>query len=217
MPSKAPIIIIIILGGAGVFSIAVPAIPVSYQESYEVSVPYDEQEPYTVQVPYQTMESKQQSLGSTSDRTLEGGYYIYWSPSISVGRDIEFSVSASDTVHLFVFTPTQYTKFTDTGAQTPNEKQLLEISSGKLGYHVSTYGTYYFVIYNPHDGFLGIGKKNVGIYSASIQAYWQEEVTKYRTETKYRTITKYRTETHYRTLEKRVTLLDAITGSYQTK
>ena len=156
------------------------------------------------------MEDKQQTIGSSSDRTLEGGYYIYWDSYLPVGRDVELLVSASDTVFLYIFTSSQYNNFKDTGSKTPNEKASPEISSGKIGYHVSSTGTYYFCVYNPHDGFLGFGDKSVGIYSASIEAYWQEEVTKQQTETRYRTVTKTREVTT------RVTLLELLSGSYQT-
>jgi len=208
------IVVIILFLAVGVFAFTVRVFPVSYQESYQVDVPYDEQQAYTVQVPYTTVEDRQGTIGSTSDYTLEGGYYTWWNDYIPLGRDIEFSVSASDTVNLYVFTSTQFTNLQEMGSWTPNEKQLLDVSNGKLGYHVSSSGTYYFVIRNPHSGIFGIGKKNVGIYSALIKAYWQEEVTKYRSETRYRTVTKYRTETHYRTIDLRVTLWELITGSY---
>jgi len=212
MSSKrnAIILLLIITGGIG-FAYAIPAFPVTYEESYEVEVPYEEQEAYTVQVPYSTMENRQQTLGSTSDRTIEGGYYIYWDAFIPLGRDIEFSVSASDTVFLYIFTSFQYANYIETGSKTPNEKESLEISSGKIGYHVSSTGTYYFCVYNPHSGFLGIGAKSVGIYSSSVESFWQEEVTKYRTETRYQTVSKTRIETHTREVTIRVTLFELLT------
>jgi len=153
-------IIVVLLVMAFVF--AVPIFPASYQE------------------PYASLENKQETIGSTSDHTLEGGYYLYWSKYIPIGIDIELSVSATDTVDLYFFTSVQFDDYKE-GRSTPSEKQLLGVSSGKLGYHVSSSGTYYFVIKNPHSGLFGIGKTNVGIYSASVEAYWQEEVTKYRT------------------------------------
>ena len=196
------------------FAYAIPVVPVTYEESYKVDVPYDEQEEYIVQVPYTTMENKQQTLGATSDKTIEGGYYTYWSPNIPVGRDVEFSVSASDTIYLYIFTVSQYNNYRDTGSKTPNEKQSVEMASGKIGYHVSATGTYYFCVYNPHDGFLGFGEKSVGVYSASIEAFWQEEVTKNRAETRYRTVSKVRTETHIRDVTIRVTILEYLSGNY---
>ncbi len=223
----ALILIIITVAGAG-FAFAIPAFPVTYEESYQVDVPYDEQEEYTVQVPYteqeayyvqvpyETMEDKQQTLGSSSDRTIEGGSSFYWYPHIPLGRDIEFYVHASDTVNLYIFTASQFANYQDTGSRSTNEKQLLDVTSGTLGYHISTSGTYYFVVYNPHDGFLGFGKKSVGIYSSSINAYWQEEVTKQRAETRYRTVTKSRMETHTRDVTIRVTLAELVSGSYET-
>jgi len=211
----ALILILITLAGAG-FAYAIPAFPVTYPESYQVQVPYEEQESYTVQVPYTTMEDKQSTIGSTSDVTLEGGYYLHWDSYLPVGRDVEFSVSASDTVILYIFTASQYANYREYGSTIPSEKESPEMSSGKIGFHVSFTGTYYLCIYNPHDGFLGIGKKNVGIYSASIVAYWQEEVTKQRAETRYRTVTKTRMETHTRDVTIRVTLFELLSGSYKT-
>ena len=170
------------------FAYAIPIIPVTYTESYEVEVPYS------------SLESKQKTLGQTSDRTLEGGYYLHWSSYVSVGNDIEFSVSASDTVYLIIFSSSQYTNYLNTGNIDPNEKESLEISSGKIGYHVSSSGEYYFCLLNPHDGFLGIGDKSVGIYSAKIISYWQEEVSKTRL------------ETHTREISEKVTILEYLSG-----
>jgi len=211
----ALIFIIIALGGAG-FAVAIPAFPVTYEESYRVDVPYEEQEeytvqvpytvqePYYVQVPYTTMEDKQETLVTDDDRTLEGGYYRYWYRYIPVGRDVEFYISASDTVNLYIFTSSQYASFADGGSITsaPNEKQALEVSEGTLGYHISASDTYYFCIYNLHSGFLGFGKESVGVYTTLVTAFWQEEVTHYRTETRYKEVTKYRDETRYRTVSK---------------
>jgi hypothetical protein len=56
----------------------------------------------------------------------------------------------------------------------------LDVINGKLGYHVSSEGIYYFVVLNRHIGFLGNGK-SVDIYSVSIKDYRQEITTKYIT------------------------------------
>ena len=235
----ALILIVLTISIAG-FAYAIPAVPVTYEESYQVDVPYDEQEEYTVQVPYTeqeayyvqvpytTMEDQQQILVNEEDYTLEGGYYRYRSRFISLGKDVEFYISASNTVNLYVFTSAQYSTYVDGSSisSAPNEKELLEVSQGTLGYHVSATDTYYFCTYNLHSGFLGFGKESVGLYSTKITAYWQEEVTDYRTETRYRDVTKERTETRYRTVSKvrtethtrdvtiRVTLLEYLSGNY---
>lgn len=49
--SKIGIVLIALFLGAG-FTYAVPVVPITYEESYQVQVPYEEQEPYTIQVPY---------------------------------------------------------------------------------------------------------------------------------------------------------------------
>lgn len=183
------IVIILLLT---MFVFILPIFPDSYQE------------PYVVQVPYTSMANRELELGSTSDYTLQANSYYYWGTTIPLGRDVEFSISASDTVNLYVFTETQFNSY-KAGQSTPNEKSLIGLSSGKLGYHIASTGTYYFVIYNPHTGFLGIGAKSVGIYSALVKAYWQEEVTLYRDETRYKTISLT------------VTLWQLLTGSYKPR
>lgn len=168
MDSKV-VVVIGILVVLGVVVVAVPLVDIVIQE------------------PYTSMENMEAIIGSTSDRTIEGGYYITWTINIPVGRDIEFSAHASDTVDLYVFSVSQYNNYQDGGGgirDADNEKDLIDVERGTLGYHVSASGNYHFCIYNPHDGFFGIGKQNVGIYTASITSYWTEEVTKYRTVTK---------------------------------
>lgn len=205
------ILLLIVLAGAG-FAFFVPVFPLTYEESYQVEVPYDEQVEYTVevpytvqesyyvQIPYSTVEDMESTLMIYEDFTLDD--WCFWWPSIYIprGRDIIFSVSASNTVDLCIMTSEQGSNFEETKSRTPNEKELNDISNGNLGYHVSLSDDYCFLIFNPHWGWWS--KENVGIYSASITAYWQEEVTRYRTETKYQDVTKYRTETRYRTVEK---------------
>lgn len=188
--SRTGVILVAALIVVAGIAYAIPVIPVTYEESYQV------------QVPYTWIDEKEETIGSVNDRTVEGGYYIYWNSYIPVGRDVEFSVSASDTVNLYVFTSSQYSNYRDTGSKTPNEKEIIDLSSGKLGYHVSASDTYYFCVYNPHDGFLGIGAKSVGIYSSSVVEYWQEEETEDRW------------ETHTRDVTIRVTLLEYLSGNY---
>ena len=117
--------------------------------------------------------------GKISDETLEGGHYRYWVYQLPVGTDIELNISASDTLDLFILTKKQFDDLDKGGASIPvnNEKKLLKVNNGILRYHVSSTGTYYFVLGNPHDGFLGFGAKNVGIFSASVTSHWQERVS----------------------------------------
>ena len=207
----------IILGALafiGIVLFAVPIIPFSYVEAYNVTVPYYEQEPYTVKFSYTITSNKTEPIGSNSNFTIEGGHYVYWDPYVPLGRDVRFIISASDTVNLYIFNSSQFSNYMNTSSAKPNEKELLEVSRGKIEYHVSSADTYYFVIYNLHSGFLGFEKKNVGIYSGLITAKWEEKVTKYRTETRYRNVTRYRTETHNSTITVKVTSWELITGSY---
>ena len=164
------------------------------------------------------MENKQRILINEEDQTLEGGHAKYLVLDLSVGQDIEFHFRASNTVNLYIFTSEQYSPRVKGGylIVAPNEKELLEVSQGTLGYRVSATDTYYFVIYNIHSG-LSLGEESVGLYSIKVTAYVQEEVTKQRTETRYRTVSTIRTETHTREVTVRATLIGLLSGSYKTR
>ena len=163
------------------------------------------------------MENIQKILISEEDRTLKGGNTKYLVLDLSVGKDIEFQFRASNTVNLYIFTSEQYSTHVEGGyiIVAPNEKELLEVIQGTLGYRVSATDTYYFCIYNIHSGLSSLAEESVGLYSTTVTAYWQEEVTGQRTETRYRTMSKIRTETHVRDVSKKVTFLELVTGSYK--
>jgi hypothetical protein len=207
-------IIIGALAFMGVFLFMVPVIPFSYVEALNVTVPYDEQESYTVEFPYTVTFDRNEPLGQVSNFTLGGGKFAYWDPYIPSGRSMEFFISASDNVNLYIFNSSQYDNFMNASSTKPNKKELLNISRGKVEYNVSSSETYYFVIQNPHSDLSGIEENKVYIHQALIMANWQETETKYRTETRYRNITKYRTETQYRTITVKVNLWKLLTGSY---
>ena len=89
----------------------IPVIPVTYRElePYQIT----KKEPYEVteKEPYQVIETKTLELFSIEDYTLEPGHYIYQAVYIPSGRDIEYSVKASDIVDVFVFTSSEFEKY----------------------------------------------------------------------------------------------------------
>ena len=197
----------------GVFLVSVPVIPFSYVEAQNVTIPYYEQESYMVEFPYTVTYDRNEPIGQVSNFTLGVGKFAYWDPYIPSGRSIEFYISASDNVNLYIFNSSQYENFRNTSICKPNEKALLNVSGGKIEYNVTSSKTYYFIIHYLHSGSSGT-EENVYIRRALIMANWQETETKYRTETRYRNITKYRTETQHRTVTVRVTLWKLLTDSY---
>ena len=74
--SRTGSILVVVLIVGAVFAYAIPVIPVTYEESYQV------------QVPYTWIDEKEETIGSVNDRTVEGGYYIYWNSYIHVRRDV---------------------------------------------------------------------------------------------------------------------------------
>lgn len=192
----------------------IPMVPISAQEEYADTETKQEaytdvetrQEAYTdtetkreayvdteyQQQSYQEIETQNANLISGSDYTLEGGHYVYWSAFIQSGHRVEYSVEASDSVNTYVLTSSEFQQYVnDNNFNTVAERRDTE--STRYGFTASIDDTYYFVVYNPHDGFFGIGDKKVGVYSATATATWEESVTKYKDVavpvTKYRTVT----------------------------
>lgn len=213
------VVIGIVVVVAVLLVLLIPAIPVSYsvQVPYEATeerqVPYQTTE--TVQVPFQEAVTKSADLLSLRDYTLPPNNYVSNSAQLPVDRDVQVSWSADDTVSVFVFNSDQFNEYRNGRTATPIVEKT-NVATGTLGFRTAASDTYYFVLYNPHNGFFGIFAKNVGIFSASAVATWQEEVTMYRTET--HTVTNFRTETatvtrlRNETRTANISLLDMLLG-----
>jgi hypothetical protein len=221
--------------GGGIAAVAVlvtlfvPLIPVSYQQEYKEMETRQESyvdierrsEQYTDierrQQPYQTIETRNEELLSFSDTTIEGGESVVQSVYIPRDRSIELRMSASDTLRTYVTSRSDY-QANDNQYSSP----IAEQSNVRYGFTAPISDTYYIAFYNQHDGFFGLGAKNVGLYSATLTATWDESVTKYRTEnvpvTKYRDVdvpvTKYKDVqvevTKYREATKNITVIEMV-------
>ena len=204
-------IIIGVIALVGFLVFAIPIIPVSYQEPYQIQVPYD------VQVPYNRTEDIAISLDcGTYDWTLRPNDYRYQAEYVPEDRDIEISVKTKTKInplHIYIFTEIEYNKWLknpDSGYNlslglVPGDSYFCELKGLKdcmsRKYRTSWSGIYYLVIYNPQS-------EEVGIDAHCFLLRWEEEVTEYRTETNYKT------ETHYKTIKKTVTLWAYITKAY---
>ena len=178
MESKNMLAFVAILGVVGLFVVGVPITEVQ------------------VEVAYTTTEAQTRSLGSVYSATgLEAGYYKYWGPDVDAETNIQFVVSASETVDVLILTLSQFNNFKD-GESYDYERKASETKSATLSYYTSVSGTYYFVIQNIHTGFFGFGEKDIVINSVSLNATQDFEVTRYRTVTK------------------KVTIMQKITGAY---
>jgi hypothetical protein len=195
----------------GIIILFVPIIPVSYQEAYTEM--QTRQESYVVaetrQEPYTTIETQTEELLTIIDTTIQGGNWVAKSVYIPRDRSVELRMSASDTLRTYV---------TSQSAYEANNNQytnpVSEQSSVRYGFTAPISDTYYIAFYNMHDGFFGIGAKNVGLYSGTVTATWDESVTHYRTldvpVTKYRDVQEEVTK--YRDATKNITPLDMIMG-----
>jgi hypothetical protein len=189
-----------------------PIIPVSYQQEYKEM--QTRQESYVVaetrQEPYTTIETRSDDLLTITDTTIQGGNWVAKSVYIPRDRSVELRMSASDTLRTYVMSQSDYEA---NGNQYSNP--ISEQSSVRYGFTAPISDSYFFAFYNMHDGFFGIGAKNVGLYSASVTATWDESVTKYRTVdvpvTKYRDVQEEVTK--YRDATKNVTPIDFVMGN----
>ena len=173
--------------------IVTPFIPISGTEQYVEMQTKKQlvQEMRTQSQPYQELETKNEALISGQDVTIEPNTYYSWHAFIPTGRNVEFSVRASDTVNTYVLTSSEFTNFQSAGNYN-TVAQRLDTDNARYGFNTAIADTYYFVVSNPHNGIFGIGSKTVGLYSATATSTWQEMVTKYRDVQVPVTVTKYR-------------------------
>ncbi|MEM5879626.1 MAG: protein kinase, partial [Candidatus Aenigmatarchaeota archaeon] len=183
----------------------IPIVPIQTTERVptKVTVPYTERESYVDYVPYQEWEKMSETFISTTNYNLKPGYFVYWSKYLPYDRKVTFYVSASDTVEVYVLSSLEYKNFYEGRSFSP-EASRKDSKELQLVFLTRFNDTYYFIIKNPHTGFLGLFSKNVMIYSANANAIWEELVTKYREEIKYRDVVKYREETKYIDIPKTV-------------
>ena len=137
------VLLLIIIG------FAVPFIPVTKTEA----------------VSYVSNKEQSTPVFQISSYTIDANHWVYQTASLSVGEDIQVSYSASDTVNAYLFSSSQYSSYS--GQSNPSsEVAQTGQASGTISFRVSASDTYYLVIFNPHNGFLGLGSHSVGLYSA---------------------------------------------------
>lgn len=149
-----------------------------------VPLKYTVKEPHTVRVPYQEWETKSETFINQVDYTLSPGYYVYWSKYLPKGRTVAFSAEANDAVDAYILSSSEYKNY-KSGENFYPEASRTNSRNFKIVFTTEVDDTYYFIIKNPHTGFLGLFSKNVVIHSAKAEAVWQELVTKYREEISY--------------------------------
>ena len=137
----------------------------------------------TTAVPIQQATTQTQQVYNIAAYTIPANQYVYTNSQLTTGMDVQVSWSAADTVDVYVFSSTQYAAYSNSGTTTPNIASAPTAQSGSLSFHVSATDTYYLVIFNPHNGFFGLGSHSVGLYSASGTATYQGTTTTYVTQT----------------------------------
>ncbi len=157
----ATILGVVILGAV----FALPVFPMTYY------IPYFEEVP-TLKLIVQTS-----VVVNSSDIHLEGGDHKFWHIKIEDDKVVEFSLESSETVHATIMSLDEYETFQDTNSMDPSIKSRLDADSIELEIQIPVTETYFFVIYNHHDGNQGTESKGTMIYSVTITESWEEEVT----------------------------------------
>jgi hypothetical protein len=144
---------------------ALPVFPMTYY------IPYMEEVP-TLKLIVQTS-----VVVNFSGIPLEGGDHKFWHIQIEDDRVVEFSLESSETVHAAIMSLEEYEAFQGTNSMDPSIKSRLDADSIELEIQIPVTETYFFVIYNHHDGSQGTENKGTIIDSVMITESWEEEVT----------------------------------------
>lgn len=154
---------------------------------FVVKFPVATQVPYQVQVPYQATETQTQNLDHRENYQIQGGHLAYSHFDLEAGKSLVVTWQVDNTVSVYIATPSQFDSAKLLGVPTSSLSRQQMTGSGTLTYQIPSAGTYYVII-SPF-----MSDVNVASYKSDLQ--WQEQVTKYRTETQYRTETIYTSST----------------------
>lgn len=138
--------------------------------------------PYDVEIPYQDLENREQLLKRVEDFSIRKGEHASWSHYLIQGRALNITWQAENkTVDVYVMNESQYNNFTQTrGTQCLVSASAL--SSFLMYPSIPFNATFHIVIYN--DPKRNVDSVKILYYESRLM--WEEEVTKYRSETRYK-------------------------------
>lgn len=151
-----------------------------YPKTSQVNVPTIYTESYQAQVPVQIISTETASVFSFTAQTVKPETYVYESAQLNVGQAVSVSWSADSSVDVYIVDSSQFSTYQGGGGLN-NPIATQSAQNGTLGFQVTFADTYTMIFFNPHNGILGIGSHNLGIYSASGTAVFQTEATQYQT------------------------------------
>jgi hypothetical protein len=152
--------------------------------------PVAAQVPYQVQVPYQESVTQSQTLDHRENYQIPAGSYVYSNFTLQSRKTWVVSWQTDSPVSVYILNPSQYSTVQLLGVPFTALDSQLSTPSGTLSYQIPQGGFYYVIITNP-NGLQSV--VNVASYKSELQ--WQDQVTKYRTETQYRTETIFTSST----------------------
>ncbi len=133
--------------------------------------------PYMEEVPTLKTIVQRSVVVNSSDILLEGGAHKFWHIQIEDDKVVDFSLVSSETVNAAIMSLDEYEAFQGTNSMDPSIESRLDADSIELEYEIPVTETYFFVIYNHHNGSQGTEDKGTIIDSVMITESWEEEVT----------------------------------------
>jgi hypothetical protein len=141
---------------------ALPVIPMTYYL------------PYREEVPILAFIVQTNVLVNLTDIALEGGDYKFWHVQIEDYKMADFSLESSESVDAAMMALDEFEAFQDTMSVDQALVSVLDADSINLEYRVPVTETYFFVIYNHHDGSIGEAIDTT-INSVTVTESWEEE------------------------------------------
>jgi hypothetical protein len=135
--------------------------------------------PYSEEISKLELVARTNVIVNSTGVPLEGGAHKFWHVQIEDNKLVDFSLESSETMHAAIMSLEEYEAFQDTMSVDQCIKIELDADSIDLEYHVPVTETYFFVIYNHHDGSQGTEDMETMIDSVTITESWEEEVVNY--------------------------------------
>ncbi len=135
--------------------------------------------PYREEVPIQELIVNTNVVVNSTGIPLEGGAHKFWHVQIDDYKVVDFSLESSETVDAAIMSLEEYEAFQDTLSVDQCIKIELDADSIDMEYQIPVTETYFFVVYNHHDGSQGTEDMYTIIDSVTITESWEEEVVNY--------------------------------------
>ncbi len=132
----------------------------------------------TAGAPYETQTEVSTRIFVLPDSTIQGDHYEYVTAPLTKGTNASVTWSASNTLNAYVFNSAGFAQYQASEMRTTTSvASELNSSGSTIAFRVSITDTYYFVVFNPHFGLLGLNAQSVDLHSAGGMTNSLEVIT----------------------------------------